>query len=153
MNFIKKIAQSQLFKITSLNSLSVLIKIATGLITSKLLALFVGPSGMALVGNLRNFMTTLESVSTLGFQNGIVKYVAENDDNEKELSKIISTVFITIIAVTIGLSIGLFICTDYWNTQIFGVSYSYKFVIKAIAMALGRYAISIFFIYIIRGNH
>ena len=85
MNFFKKIQSSQLFKITSLNSISVLIKIGIGLITSKVLAVFIGPNGMALVGNLRNFLTSVESISTLGFQNEIVKYVAESENDQKEL--------------------------------------------------------------------
>ena len=82
MNFYRKIIQTSLFKITSLNSFSVVLKIGIGLITSKILAVFVGPSGMALVGNLRNFLTSLENISTLGFQNGIVKYAAENEKNK-----------------------------------------------------------------------
>jgi PST family polysaccharide transporter len=45
---------------------------------------------MALVG-ISNFMTSLESISTLGFQNGIVKYVAEIKE-DKPSSKILSTV-------------------------------------------------------------
>ena len=72
--------------------------------TSKLLAVFVGPSGMALVGNLRNFSTSLESISTLGFQNGIVKYVAENKDDKQQLQKTIATVFISLFVVAIVLS-------------------------------------------------
>ena len=39
----------------SLNSISVIVKIIAGFLTSKALALFVGSEGMALVGNLRNF--------------------------------------------------------------------------------------------------
>ena len=93
MNFYKKIIQTSLFKITSLNSFSVVLKIGIGLISSKIIAVFVGPSGMALVGNLRNFLTSVENISTLGFQNGIVKYSAENQENESELKKVISTIF------------------------------------------------------------
>ena len=94
MKFLKKIAQTQLFKISSLNSFSVIVKIGIGLITSKLLAVFVGPSGMALVGNFRNFTSSLESISTLGFQTGIVKYVAEYNAVDKEkLPILLSTAF------------------------------------------------------------
>ena len=78
MDFFNSIFKNQLVKIVSLNSFSVGLKIGIGLITSKILALFVGPTGMALVGNLRNFLASVETISTLGFQNGIVKYIAEN---------------------------------------------------------------------------
>jgi O-antigen/teichoic acid export membrane protein len=129
----------------------VIIKIATGLVTSKLLAIFVGPSGMALVGNLRNFMTTLESLSTLGFQNGIVKYVTENQEKKSELNKIISTVFISITIVTFILSLGIFLFAEYFNNQIFGNSLQYKIVFKALAIALPWYAFSIIILSIING--
>ncbi|HEU4788480.1 MAG TPA: O-antigen translocase [Flavobacterium sp.] len=151
MNFIKNITQTQLFKISSLNSLSVILKIGVGLVTSKLLAVFVGPSGMALVGNLRNFMTSLESISTLGFQNGIVKYVAECDEDKSELQKIMSTVFISLLLVAIGLSGVLFFLAAYWNNQIFGSHYDYSSVFKVLALALPWYAVSLFLVSVING--
>ena len=151
MKFITKITQSYLFKITSLNSLSVILKIFSGLITSKLLAIFVGPSGMAIVGNLRNFVSSLEGVSTLGFQNGIVKYVSDNKDYKQELNKVISTVFISLIAIAILLSLLLFLTANYFNSIIFGLQSQYLFVIKALAIALPWYGISIFFLSVING--
>lgn len=119
--------------------------------TSKLLAVFVGPSGMALVGNLRNFMTSLESISTLGFQNGIVKYVAENDKDKSELQKIISTVFISLLSIAIGLSGILFFLATYWNNQIFGTLFDYSVVFKVLALALPWYTVSLFLVSVING--
>ena len=91
LSFFKKILTSELFKISSLNSINVFTKIGAGLITSKVLAIYVGPSGMALIGNLRNFLASFDSISSLGFQNGIIKYVAEKKESDLELKKINST--------------------------------------------------------------
>jgi PST family polysaccharide transporter len=151
LKFIRKIVQTQLFKISSLNGLSVIVKIAIGLITSKLLAVFVGPSGMALVGNFRNFLTSIEGVSTLGFQNGIVKYVVENKKNEEQLKKIISTIFISLIGVASVLSGVLYFFASYWNHQIFGNDVQYSVVFKALAFSLPWYAISVFLLAVING--
>jgi O-antigen/teichoic acid export membrane protein len=151
LEFIKKIVRTNLFKITSLNSVSVLIKIGIGLVTSKLLAVFVGPIGMALVGNLRNFSTSLESIATLGFQNGIVKYVAETKDDKPQFQKIISTVFISLLVVAILLSGILYFFAAFWNLQIFGTHFEYEIVIKAMALALPWFAIAVFFLSIING--
>jgi O-antigen/teichoic acid export membrane protein len=151
LDFIKKITQTNLFKITSLNSLSVLLKIGIGLVTSKLLAVFVGPAGMALVGNLRNFSSSLESISTLGFQNGIVKYVAESKDDKHQLQKTISTVFISLLAVAVFLSGILYFFAAFWNMQIFGINFEYEIVFKATALALPWFAISIFLLSVING--
>jgi O-antigen/teichoic acid export membrane protein len=151
LDFLKKITQNQLFKISSLNSLSVILKIGVGLVTSKLLAVFVGPSGMALVGNLRNFMTSLESISTLGFQNGIVKYFAEYEKDKTETRKIFGTVFISLFFVAIILSGILFFVATYLNNQIFGNTFEYTFVFRVLALAMPWYAFSIFFISVING--
>ncbi|MFE3848879.1 O-antigen translocase [Flavobacterium sp. LB3P45] len=151
MECIKKITQTQLFKISSLNSLSVIFKIGIGLITSKLLAVFVGPGGMALVGNLRNFLTSLESISTLGFQNGIIKYTAENEKNENQLTKIIATVFISLLAIVTVLSGVLFFFATFWNNAIFGNNFDYIIIFKVLALALPWYAISVFMLAVING--
>ncbi|MBZ4034434.1 O-antigen translocase [Flavobacterium sp. 17A] len=140
-----------MFKITSLNSFSVVLKIGIGLITSKILAIFVGPSGMALVGNLRNFLTSLENISTLGFQNGIVKYAAENDKNKGELQKIVSTVFISLATIAILLSAILFFRASFWNEKIFGNTTEYLIVFKVLALVLPTYGLSIFLIAVING--
>ncbi len=151
MNFYRKIIQTSLFKITSLNSFSVVLKIGIGLITSKILAIFVGPSGMALVGNLRNFLTSLENISTLGFQNGIVKYAAENEKNKNELQKIISTVFISLLFVALLLSGILFFTASFWNEKIFGNNTEYLLIFKVLAFVLPTYGLSIFLIAVING--
>lgn len=151
MSFIHKIKSSELFKITSLNSVSVLVKIGIGLITSKFLAIFIGPKGMALVGNLRNFLTSVESVSTLGFQNGIVKYVAEYESDKDELKKLFSTLFFSLITITLVLSGVLFCCANYWNSIVFDHGFDYSFVFKALAIALPWYAASIFLLAILNG--
>jgi len=126
-----------------------LIKIAIGLITSKLLAIFIGSSGMAVVGNFRNFMSGLESVSTLGFTNGIVKYIAENDKQKN--SKLIATVFILLIFVISILSFGLFFSSNYWNTKIFGSNFQFQIIFKILAIILPLYAISLVLLAIING--
>jgi O-antigen/teichoic acid export membrane protein len=151
LNFIKKITQTQLFKISTLNSFSVLVRVGVGLITSKVLAVFIGPSGLALVGNFRNFTSSLESLSTLGFQTGIVKYVAESKGSKLQLQKIISTVFISIIVVSVLISGVLFLFSSYFNLKIFGNAGDYQFMFKVFALTLPLIAVSVFLMAVING--
>jgi PST family polysaccharide transporter len=134
-----------------LNGFSIIIKILIGLISSKIIALFLGASGMALVGNMRNFITSTETLSTLGFQNGIVKYTAENQENKIELQQIVSTVFISILTVSLIFGATLFFFADYWNVQVFGSENNYNFVFRILAFAIPWYAMNIFFISLING--
>lgn len=106
---------------------------------------------MALVGNLRNFSSSLESISTLGFTNGIVKYVAEDKDDKSRLQKTISTAFIGLLIVVVILSLVLYIFSTHWNNQVFGKNFDYQIVFKALALALPWYAISLFLLSLING--
>jgi O-antigen/teichoic acid export membrane protein len=88
-----------LIKITSLQGASVITRIIAGILTSKAIAVFIGPTGLALIGNLQNFVSSFQTVAILGFYNGAVKYISDFKDNTLELSKTLSTLF-TIITRT-----------------------------------------------------
>lgn len=151
MNFNTQIFKTSLFKITSLNSVSVVLKIITGLISSKVIAVFLGAPGMALVGNMRNFFTSVETISTLGFQNGIVKYSAENQENKEGLKKVLSTVFFTLVFASILFGFVLFVFASQWDKEVFGQNSSYDFVFKILALTLPFYVLNLFIISIING--
>ena len=140
-----------MFKVTSLNSISIILKIGIGVISSKVLAVFIGPSGLALTGNLKNFLTSIESIATLGFQNGILKYIVEAKNDEDALRKILSTVFISLLAVSLILSIFLFGFSSYLTTILFGNELRYSIVFKILAVVLPWYASTIFLIVILNG--
>jgi PST family polysaccharide transporter len=151
LNLFKQIAQKELFKITSLNSISVIFKIAIGFVSAKVIAIVIGASGMALVGNLRNFVASVEGFATLGFTNGIVKYVAEKEENPNQLKRYFSTIFITLFFVIILCGILLFAFANYWNAAIFGSNFYYSYIFKAFAFALPWYVGSLLLIAIING--
>lgn len=151
MESIANIFRSKLFRITSLNSVSVLVKIVGGILTSMITARVLGPAGMALVGNFRSFLLALDSYATLGFQNGIIKYTAEHQKDEEKLHNILSTVFYSLAGVIIVISLLLFILADYWSEWIFGGAGSYIWVFRMLAFALPWYAGNLIFLSVING--
>jgi PST family polysaccharide transporter len=128
-----------------------MVKIAIGFITSKIIAVFVGPNGMALIGNLRNFLTSVEGVATLGFQNGIIKYVAEKENDEKELHHFLSSVLFCLLAVTVLLSILIYCFSGFLNIEIFGIKNNYQSVFKAFGIGLPWYIASLFLMSVLSG--
>ncbi|MBC8882666.1 oligosaccharide flippase family protein [Flavobacterium piscinae] len=145
MKFLKDIIGAAWFKISSLNSFAILLKIGFGLVISKILAIYVGPAGMALVGNLRNFQTSLESFVTLGFQNGIVKYTAQFKGDKNQFKKLISTVSITITLFILLFGIGLYVFREVIASYLFGSENEYEIIIKAIIFSLPFYGFSLFY--------
>uniref|UniRef100_UPI00404A0496 O-antigen translocase n=1 Tax=Gelidibacter sp. TaxID=2018083 RepID=UPI00404A0496 len=140
-----------LLKIASFNSVAIVVRIISGLLTSKAIAIFVGAEGMALVGNLRNFLTTIYSFTTLGFANGIVKYIAEFKDDTQKLSKTISTVAKSIFVATFFVALGSYFFAVNINDYVFNKQYDYVYVIKIFAFTLPFHAVNIFFISVLNG--
>jgi PST family polysaccharide transporter len=122
-----------------------------GLLTSKMIAVFVGPSGMAYIGNFRNFITSLEGISTLAFPAGIVKYVGENEQQDTELKKIITTVLITFLGLAAFLGLLIYLFSDLLCEKIFGGNLQYAVVFKTVAIVLPFSVVSVLFISIING--
>lgn len=151
MEFLRRIARLPLFKITSLNSLSVLVKIGVGVVSSKVMAVFVGPSGLALVGNFRNFITSIEALSTLGLQNGVVKYVVDTKDDEAALKKVLATVFVSLAAMVLVISVGLVVFAQVWSSWLFGSNSDFSTIFLALALALPWYAASILLVSVLNG--
>jgi len=134
----------------SLNSISILLKIGIGFITSKVIAVFLGPSGMALVGNFRNFISSTEAFATLGFETGLVKYVAEHKEHKEKLTQTLSTVFISVVVASLIIGSILFIGAPFFNHWIFN-GFNFAFVFKVFAFALPFYIANIFLVATING--
>ncbi|WP_428225214.1 O-antigen translocase [Flavobacterium sp.] len=151
MERFKRLKQSKLLKFSSLNAINVFIKIGAGVISAKLLALFVGPIGIAFIGNFRNFMNSLETMVGLGFQNGIVKYVAEHKEEPKKLAKVISTLLISLLVTCFCVSLLLFIFANTLNRYIFGIANDFVYLFYTLPVLLPFYLAAIYITSIING--
>jgi len=98
-----------LLKVLSLNSISVGISLVLGLFSSKIVSVFLGTSGMALLGSFRNFSGMSKSLATLGINSSVIKLFTENKENQKELSVIFSTFFWIFLAISSFLAICIFL--------------------------------------------
>jgi len=72
----------KLIKTTALNGVAVTIKMLTMLAINKMLAIYVGPTGYAAVGQLQNAIQMLTIFSGSAINTGVTKYTAEYYDDE-----------------------------------------------------------------------
>lgn len=151
MSEIKKIIQQPLFKITSLNSIHILLKLVFGFITSKALAIFVGANGMAYVGNFRAFLNVIENFSLLGIQNAVVKYVAEYQNDKSKLKSVLATFGLLLLVSSLVISFVLIFGANYLSKQIFHHSEIYSFVFYVLAILFPLYILSTFCISVVNG--
>lgn len=148
---IKYINTHVLFKVAHLNSATIVTKILAGILTSKAIAIFIGVEGMALIGNLRNFISAIQSFAILGFYNGLVKYIAEFKEDAKQLSKTLSTAYYFGFLSTVLVAFLCYYNANLVNDFLFSSAYNYAYVIKIMAIALPFYALNMFSFSIMNG--
>ena len=148
--FINIVTQNPLYRVASANSIAMLIKVIGGFLTSKFLAIYVGAEGLALFGNLRDFMSSAQAISTLGLYNGLVKYVSEFKHNMIALTKAISTIYyLGFFSVLMVVLLVYFNSETISQTLFFTTDFSY--LIQLFAAGLPLYALNLFSIGILNG--
>lgn len=140
-----------LFKVANLNSATIIIKIIAGILTSKAIAVFIGVEGMALIGNLRNFMSAVQTISITGIYNGLVKSIAEVKNDAFKLSQTLSSAYYVGFSSTIFFAFFCYYNAETINQFLFSENYNYAYVVKILALALPFYALNMFSFAIMNG--
>lgn len=68
----------KLLKVTASTGVLTLAKMAMGFVIAKVVAIYTGPSGMALLGQIQGVVTALNGIVNAPVSNGIVRYTSEN---------------------------------------------------------------------------
>ena len=91
-----------LIKTSIYSGISTFISLVVKLITNKVTAVYLGTSGMFLLGQLKDFINIADISSNLGSTKGVVKYIAEYKDRPKKYKQFIASAFkIQLISSTI----------------------------------------------------
>lgn len=73
-----------LFKTSAWNAIAVVLRVLTALGLNKILALYVGPSGYAVIGQFQNFISMLTTFASGAINTGVTKYTAEYHADEAQ---------------------------------------------------------------------
>ena len=77
-----------LIKTSLLNGIAVVIRMLTMLGLNKILAIYVGPTGYAAIGNFQNAVQMITTFASGAINTGVVKYTAEYYDEEEKQRKV-----------------------------------------------------------------
>lgn len=141
MKLPKFLASNKVLKITSLNAVVISIRLVVSVFIQRLLAIMVGESGIASIGQVRNIMAMLTSISTLGVFNGIVKYVAQFKKDQSELQKLFSTTTAFLLIGSLISGVVLFLGSNYFSNYLFK-SNDFVFVFKLLAVIVPFIAVN-----------
>ena len=148
---INKIFKADLVKVSFLSSISTIIKVAAGMVSTKVVAAVIGPSGIALIGQLNNFSTIVLNIATGGIANGVTKYVAENSGEEDKINKFIHTALWLTIVLSIFCGLVMAIGANYFSILILK-SYEYAIVFLLFGITILFYALNMLLLAIVNGQ-
>lgn len=124
-----------LIKTSILSAITTFIRVIAGFIITKIVAVYIGPSGMAIVGQLNNFIGIINSVASAGIQSGVVKYTAEYCNDIQIKQKIWSTAFRISFILVLPMVIAIIIFSDYISIKLLQTSeYSSILIIFALSL-------------------
>ena len=104
----------KLLKVLSLNAFSVLVQFVLGIFSVRVISEFLGPNGMALTGNFRNFTSLFKSISILGLKEGLIKLFLENSESKEEKNNVISSFLVFFLSLSFFLAfLVLFFAEDF----------------------------------------
>ena len=122
--FWQKIRQSEFTAVTLLNTIGIVVRLITALFSAKILALFVGASGMAYMGNFRNMLASLEAFTSFGLANGIVQYVASHREDKQRIEQFVTTLLRFMLGILLVVSLGLFLGREQIDQYLFAGAFS-----------------------------
>ena len=68
----------------SWSALATIIRLANGFVSMKVVAVLVGPVGIALIGQFGNFTSIIMTLALGGISTGVIKYTSQYKDNPDE---------------------------------------------------------------------
>ncbi|WP_213786544.1 O-antigen translocase [Citrobacter portucalensis] len=138
----------RLLTVTFFTGLLTLFKMIAGFIIAKVVAVYTGPTGMVLLGQIQSVVTGLNGIANAPVGTGVVRYTAENIDNGIDdcIPWWRASIRWGIILITILIPI-VVIISPYLAKNILGNSeYTWVIIITALVLpfgALGTFIISI----------
>jgi len=100
-----------LLKTASLSAIPTALRMVTGIITNKIVAVYIGPAGVGLLGQMNNFFAILATIASAGIGSGVVKYAAEFSNDPEVHDRVVRTSLFLMLVPTILITIGSLLLT------------------------------------------
>jgi len=140
-----------LVRTSLLNGFAVAVKVASAIVLNKVLALYVGPTGYALVGQFQNAVTVVVNLTGGLVSAGVTKITAEHFDNEVRQHAVWKTAICFSLCASLIAAIGIFLFRDMLSAWLLSRS-DMSNVLVFLALALPATAINTLLLAIINGK-
>ena len=100
-------------------SVITLIKISSGFVANKIIAIITGPLGVVIIGSFTNFMTIVQNFANGAINTGVVKYASEFKKQPDQLKILFSTALKISLSCSIIIGFFLILCAPSLSIYVF----------------------------------
>lgn len=140
-----------LLKTSVLNGVAVLIKTATLFLLNKILAIYVGPSGYAVIGQFQNFIQIVTTFAGGAINTAVIKYTAEYYEDENKQRAIWKTAGSIIFLFSVIVAFLILVLQKQLSFYIFQ-TYEYQSIFVWFAIFLLFFNFNALFLAILNGK-
>lgn len=130
-------------KTSILSGLSTIIRILSGLVVNKIIAIYIGPAGIALIGHFQNILGMITTAGTGAINSGLTKYIAENNNNFSKRNEYLSAGLIITFLCSTLVGIIIFILSKRLSLSVLK-SEEYTIIFKVLSINLMFISLNIF---------
>ncbi len=141
----------KLVKTAFFSGLITFIRIASGFLSNKVVAVYTGPAGVALVGAFSNFIVIVLTFANGAINNGVIKYTAEYSEDKQELKKLFSTSLKISISCSLAVG-GVLLLFAPFFTQLIFTNQLFVNIIRVLGCTIVFYSLNSLLISILNGK-
>lgn len=141
----------KLIKTSILSGLVAFVRLAAGFISTKIVAMYVGASGVAVIGAFANFVSIVLTFGNGAVGSGVVKYVAEYNDDSEKSERLIATSLKLSVYCSLIIGVVIIVFSGLVSDLLFTNSL-YANPIRALGATLVFYSLNSIFISILNGK-
>jgi polysaccharide transporter, PST family len=140
-----------LIKTSILSAIAQIIRIVSGFVVTKVIAVYIGPSGLAVIGQLQNFINIVLIFAGDLFKTATTKYTAEYLDDSHKKYNLWSTTIKLILLLNIFIFCVLFFFSTEIVTFLLG-NEKYSYILKILAFSIPFFVFNTFLLSILNGH-
>ncbi len=126
-----------LIKTSILSLIATFFKMLSGLVINKAVSVYIGPAGLAIIGQFQNFSQLILIVAQGAINNGVVKYTAEYGKENKLLPFLFSTALKISLITSISTGGILIICSSFLSVNILNdINYKFLYILFGFTIIL-----------------
>lgn len=128
-----------------------IIRISSGFVAGKVVAMVAGPAGVAVIGQFTNFITIVLTFANGAINNGVVKYTAEYEGDDTAQKKLFSTSLKISLCCSFITSLLLLLGAGVISRWLFN-SHIYINPIRVFGITITLYALNLLLLSILNGK-